>query len=116
MAQNVTKRNLPTVASSHFTRSSIETRSERRASRSPKGPRRYNRSAARQFEGTGTPGAGLLFLRAATPKRAAEKCGPGAGEWAMSRWEELKMLLLALAISVALATAGALLAISMAHL
>src|SRR5262249_13165479 len=34
----------------------------------------------------------------------------------MSRWEELKMLLLALAISVALATAGALLAIGMAHL
>jgi hypothetical protein len=34
----------------------------------------------------------------------------------MSRWEEVKMLLLALAISVALATAGALLAIGIAHL
>src|SRR6516164_4429138 len=44
-------------------------------------------------------------------KRAAEKC-----ERAMSRWEELKMLHLALAISVALATAGALVAIGMAHL
>jgi len=34
----------------------------------------------------------------------------------MSRWEELKMLLLALAMSVALAAAGALLAIGLAHL
>ena len=34
----------------------------------------------------------------------------------MSRWEEVKMLLLALAISVALAMAGALLAIGIAHL
>jgi hypothetical protein len=34
----------------------------------------------------------------------------------MSRWEELKILLLALAMSVALTTAGALLAIGMAHL
>jgi hypothetical protein len=34
----------------------------------------------------------------------------------MSRWDELKMLLLALAISVVLTTAGALLAIGMAHL
>jgi hypothetical protein len=33
----------------------------------------------------------------------------------MSRWEELKMLLLALAMSVALTAAGALLAIGMAH-
>jgi len=34
----------------------------------------------------------------------------------MSRWEELKMLLLALAMSLALAAAGALLAIGLAHL
>ena len=34
----------------------------------------------------------------------------------MSRWEELKMLFLALATSVALAMAGALLAIGKAHL
>jgi hypothetical protein len=34
----------------------------------------------------------------------------------MSRWEEVKMLLLALAISVTLIAAGALLAIGMAHL
>ena len=60
--------------------------------------------------------SGALVCKGRTPKRAAEKCGPGAGEWAMSRWEDLKMLLLALAISVALATAGALLAIGMAHL
>jgi hypothetical protein len=34
----------------------------------------------------------------------------------VSRWEEVKMLFLALAVSVALAAAGALLAIGLAHL
>jgi hypothetical protein len=51
--------------------------------------------------------------------RGSKKCGPDVrddGVRLMSRWEVLKIILLALAVSVALTAAGALIAIGIAHL